>query len=50
MRYTLTDSSAACDEVLAGAIYDFLALMQDPDHVSMTRECCRLERDMVEFF
>jgi hypothetical protein len=33
-RYTLTDSSTGCDEVLAPAIFDFLALMQDPDHVS----------------
>ncbi|KAG7530369.1 hypothetical protein FFLO_05085 [Filobasidium floriforme] len=32
-RYTLTDSSTAGDEVLAPAIYDFLALMQDSDHV-----------------
>jgi cullin-associated NEDD8-dissociated protein 1 len=32
-RYTLTDSSTACDEVLAPAIFDFLALMQDPDYV-----------------
>lgn len=32
-RYTLTEVNTACDEVLAATIYDFLALMQDSDHI-----------------
>jgi hypothetical protein len=38
----LTDSSTAGDEVLAPAIYDFLALMQDSDHVGCFPDAYRL--------